>query len=155
MLTRRQYQAPVLTGDAARDVAELSSHIARWFGGLNQKDALGIAPRWTWTPTLSASSGTLTSASAAAVATRIEHIVFFTVGITITTNGTAAGILRFTLPTTPNVSANFCGKEIGITNDSVTGQVTSGSAVVDVVFYTGAYPGADGATVSLSGFYFD
>jgi hypothetical protein len=57
MFTRQPYQPPVLSGDAARDVDTLSRTIAEYLRGLNQKDALAIFERGTWTPTDASGAG--------------------------------------------------------------------------------------------------
>jgi hypothetical protein len=59
----------------------------------------------TWTPTISAGSGTITTSSTSwARYYQIGKIVFFNVSVTVSNNGTGAGRLRITPPVTPNAS---------------------------------------------------
>ena len=105
----------------------------------------------SYTPTLSAAVGTLTAATAAMRYTKIGNRIFYFVIITITTNGTAATNLRFTLPATPaggNASASGM-----ITSSGIACAATWQTALTAMVCvnYNNAYPGADGAVIELNG----
>lgn len=170
-----------LTGDYARDMQiliedrrRLNVAMSEWINALEDKDAIRLdqaqitAPSgiifpsgtmsdfvpWTsWTTTISASSGTFTTVSATAKYALIGGLYFIRVIITITTNGTAASIVRFTLPTTATEAAVFYGRETGSAGNQLQGSVAASSDTVDVVTYNNAYPGASGATLTISGFY--
>jgi hypothetical protein len=118
--------------------------------------ALPDTPWQTYTPTLSAASGSLTTATAAGQYRRRGNIVYLKVQINITTNGTAAGALGFSLPiaTTGTYGNTLNGKERAITGKSVAGYVDGGGATVCFLqFYDGTYPGANGSVINVSGFY--
>jgi hypothetical protein len=107
-----------------------------------------------YAPTVTASTGTLTTASATGRWWRTGNLVFWTLSITITTNGTGAGVIRFDLPTTPAYSGSAYGYK---TTNGVqqAAMFSAGSPTVTVNNNTGTYPGADGAVLRLSGQYFE
>lgn len=170
-----------LTGDYARDMQiliedrrRLNVAISEWIAGLEDKDAIRLdqaqitAPngiifpsgtmsdfiaRTSWTPTVTASSGTFTTVSATGKYALIGGLYFIRAIITITTVGSAAGIARFTLPTTATEAAVFYGRETGSAGNQLQGSVAASSDTVDVVTYNNAFPGASGATLTVSGFY--
>lgn len=61
-----------------------------------------IGAAWeTWTPTITASSGTFTTTTVnAARYGRIQKIIFGLLDVSVTSIGTASGTMRFTLPVT-------------------------------------------------------
>lgn len=108
---------------------------------------------WTsWTPTISSSSGTITTKSATGYYKKIGKIVNFYLTVTITTNGTGAGSVIFTLP----INAIRTGW-IGVGRENaVTGhmlQVTGGVDSCAILKYENSYPGLDGASLLVSGTY--
>jgi hypothetical protein len=118
--------------------------------------ALPDTPWQSYTPTLSATSGLLTTATAAGQYRQRGNIVYLKAQITITTNGTAAGALNFSLPiaTTGTHGNTLNGKERAITGKAVAGYVEGGGATVcGLQFYDGTYPGANGSVINISGFY--
>lgn len=118
--------------------------------------ALDDTPWQTYTPTLSASSGTLTSASANGLYIRRGNIVYIKVTITITTNGTAAGQLQFTVPiaSTGSYGNALHGFERALTGNAVVGFIDGGSSTVAYFKnYNGTYPGANGYVFNINGFY--
>lgn len=70
--------------------------------------AIGDA-RATWTPTVTASSGTFTTVSGAGRYLLVGKLFIWSASVTITTVGTAAGYLQFTLPVTAQASTGFIG----------------------------------------------
>lgn len=110
----------------------------------------------SYTPTLGAQSGALTTASAQASYQRRGNIVQVKAQISITTNGTAAGFLTMSVPI-PQVGAfgsAFVGGERGATGRALHGWLDGGgSSSIVLKFYDGTYPGGNGYTINLSGFY--
>jgi hypothetical protein len=108
-----------------------------------------------YTPTLSAVSGTLTSASSTGYYLRRGKIIYVKVQIVITTNGTASAALQFSVPVTSvgTIGQNFYGKERALTGKGVLGFLDTASSVCSLQFYDGTYPGANGYTINVSGFY--
>lgn len=105
----------------------------------------------TYTPTVTASVGTFTTVSATGVYTKIGRVCWYTVIIVITTNGTAAGLVRATLPFTSTSDETAYGRETQATGMSLNGEVSSGGTVVSIADYTGAYPGGSSRRLRVSG----
>lgn len=119
-----------------------------------QFNGASITGAWTsYSPTLSVQSGSLTSATATGKYIRVGKTVFFTISIEITTNGTAAGSLGATLPTTPNTNGAGSGRENGVSGKMLQVQVVSASNVANVFNYDNTYPGVSGASITVSGVY--
>lgn len=109
---------------------------------------------WTsYTPTVTANTGTFTSVSATGAYKTIGKTVFFRQNITITTVGTASGSVNATLPT--GVSGN-CVASGRFSNDgkalsvSLTGSPTGYSFST---LYDGTFPFTNGSVLSVSGVY--
>jgi hypothetical protein len=174
MLTRKTIQLPQPTGDAKRDYQALNAALVKWFGELNTPNSLAIDEAeitasngiifpsgtmddflpWTaWTPTVTAGSGSFTTVSGAGKYALIGGLRFFRVSITITTNGTAATSVRFTLPTTAGEVGVFYGREAGLAGNALQGVVAAASNTVDVYTYANAYPGGSGVGLTVAGFY--
>ena len=111
---------------------------------------------WTiYTPTVIAQTGTFTSVAGAGRYKQIGKTVFLNVIITITTNGSAANNVQFTLPVNAvngtglspalNGRASVSGKQLqGIVFSATQGLVLN---------YDNSYPGADGEALNISGVY--
>jgi hypothetical protein len=117
---------------------------------------LRIAPliaRGTWTPTISAGSGTITTSSASGRYTKIWNLWWVRVDITITTNGTGAGGVVFTLPPgfTATEGGTLTGRETTTTFYLLRGAVASGGTTCSLTNYDATYPAADGYTFRVSG----
>jgi hypothetical protein len=107
---------------------------------------------WTAiTPTPTATAGTFTTASSTTRHIQIGKIVFIYITVNITTNGTAADAINVPLPVTPKSTSFLVGREGNVTGKMVNATLTSTNAVIR--FYDNSYPGADGASISLSGCY--
>lgn len=82
---------------------------------------------WTsYTPTITAGSGTFTSVSGTARYIRIGKLCAVQQQVTVTTNGTAAVEVRLTLPF--NASTNICigsGREVNVTGKMLQGEVNT------------------------------
>ena len=98
----------------------------QYTGGLSTGQVLtaatmnSIGATWeTWTPTISASTGTFTTVSVnLARYGRIGKLVYGQIDVSITSLGTASGILIFTLPitsTSTNFNAMGSYRETGVT----------------------------------------
>jgi hypothetical protein len=120
-----------------------------------QTKTSGYESAWTaYTPTIDAAAGSFTTVSGVGRYKQIGKTVFFTVTITITTNGTASSWVRATLPNSTTAAANFSlsGRDdtAGI---ELHARITSGATRADIFKIDGTYPGADGKTLFLSGVY--
>jgi hypothetical protein len=109
----------------------------------------------SFTPSISASTGTFTSVAGSIRYKTIGKTVFLSVVITDTTNGTAAGSVTATLPIAP--VANTLYQISGYNNTTgvaVFGSInTSGGAAITISKYDGTFPLASGQSIILSGTY--
>lgn len=118
--------------------------------------AMSDNPWIQYTPTLSATSGTLTTATVNMYYIRRGVVVYFKAQIIITTNGSASGALLMTVPI-PQVNsfgtiAN--GLQRVPQGYTVYGWLDGGGdTTMSIKFYNDTYPGANGATIEVSGFY--
>lgn len=114
---------------------------------------------WTaWTPTVTSTTGTITTVGTVSAKYRLESkTVFFIVSAAITTNGTGASAINITLPPILGGQANgiqSCyGREQGVTGKALVGVILNGSQGINVTFYDGTYPGANGHIIQIQGFY--
>jgi len=110
----------------------------------------------TYTPTISAASGSLSSASGAMRYRRIGKQIFFTCDLFITTNGSATTAVQITLPPS--------GGTVSAKNFYATGRnATSGGALNVLILansqtalirkYDDSYPGANSTLLEFSGMY--
>ncbi|UEM09007.1 hypothetical protein J4G43_030175 [Bradyrhizobium barranii subsp. barranii] len=108
---------------------------------------------WTsYSPAVTAGSGSFTSASATGVYKQIGKSVFFTVTITITTNGSAATNVTVANPVNSNGSnAGAFGREVGVSGKMLQGVINTSN--MNIYNYDNTYPGATGAFIVMSGFY--
>lgn len=113
-----------------------------------------LVSAWTaFTPTITSGSGTLTSVSATGSYKLLGKIFMFHVAIVLTTNGTGATDLRFTLPASLVSAADqpMFGREYSATGKMIQAIITSATSVVLMRNYDNTYPGADGAKITLGG----
>jgi hypothetical protein len=107
----------------------------------------------SWTPTITAGSGTFTSVAATSAQYRVTNgTCFWRVTVFITTNGTAAGSIKVTLP----LEAKYA--HVGNGRNTSSGKQlqtigAAGDSFVLVVNYDNSYPGASGQNIELNGFY--
>lgn len=121
------------------------------FGGT----ALSVYSESTWTPTVTAGSGTFTTVSATGSYTKIGNVCYFRVAVTITTNGTAAGTVEITLPFTPSVAFQGVGRETGVTGNRLFIYHAGGAGTASIVNLSDAsYPGSNGYVLRVNGFFF-
>jgi len=110
-----------------------------------------IAGTWvTFTPTLAPQTGSFTTVAATGRYYQLGKLVFVNFGITITTNGTAAGYIDVSVPVAPNAILGHvgCGKN-QLDSTSLNVKVVS-TANFRVRKYDGTYPGVDGALLECS-----
>ena len=82
----------------------------------------------------------------------IGKTVFFTLKVTITTNGTGATNIRVTLPTAALVDQAIYGRDF-FNGGMLQGNLSAGSAVFTMLSNTGGYPGTDSAQLVYNGVY--
>lgn len=112
--------------------------------------AVGDYAAATYTPTVTAASGTITTKSATGRWIRTGNMVTVWVEVTITTNGTGAGAVVATLPSglATAIKAVGSSRELAVTGK--TGSATVDSVLnttVNLTNYDNTYPGANGAVI--------
>ncbi len=111
----------------------------------------------TWTPTVTAASGTITSSTATGNYTRIGRQVTLWFRVSVTNNGTGSGFLlvsNFPFAAGSADSLIGSGREVNNTNKQVSITSYAGAATLGCLFYDGAYPGSTGNIVLGSVTYF-
>jgi len=119
---------------------------------------IGAAPvpgAWTnYTPTVSATSGSLGGASASGRYHQLGKLVFFYISIVITSNGSAAGSVRATLPVQSGAGTRtFIAKENAMKWNPLYGVVFDWLPYIDLQNFDNSYPGGDGCKLDVSGVY--
>ncbi|RTM07399.1 MAG: hypothetical protein EKK31_11590 [Hyphomicrobiales bacterium] len=109
----------------------------------------------TWTPTITATSGTFTSTSATGSYTKIGRLVSIRVSITITTVGTASGGVVFTLPFTANATGGWgmAGRENASTGKMLQSLILGSATTSNAFYYDNTSAIAAGANLIISGTY--
>lgn len=104
----------------------------------------------SYTPTVTAGSGTFTSVTATVYYKCIGKTCFLRGSLTVTTNGTAAAYIRLSLPAAVTAIATQAGgARIQNTSQTVTLGITSEPAAY-LHLYDGTYPGASGRTIDFN-----
>jgi hypothetical protein len=116
-----------------------------------------LEPWQTYTPTVTAGSGTITTASATGRYLKRGRRVDVQIRVTITTNGTGATSVNATLPfSSANVTGigrTLAGREETSTGHMLQGFISPNSTVVQIRSYDNTYPGATGRTLHVNGTY--
>ena len=113
---------------------------------------IGYSGWIAYTPTIVSSAGTITTlGTVVAKYQQINKTVTISLDIPITTNGTGSGFITVTTPFTAASAAAFAGREDAITGAALSASIASGAALIAITTYTGAYPGANGYRLVVSG----
>lgn len=109
----------------------------------------------TYTPTVTANTGTFTTVSATGRFKTVGKTVHVAISITDTTNGTASVFVIATLPVAPlSINSFVLSGFNGGTGLSIVGNVvTTSGGTVNIFKYDGTFPIATGQTMWLSGIY--
>lgn len=107
----------------------------------------------TFTPTVTATSGTFTTVSATLKYTKIGNVLNFQTVVDITTVGTAANAILVTLPFTPANSAVIKGREVLVVGSTCHGTI-AGSALMEILKYDNTSIIGTGHRIVMSGQYF-
>lgn len=148
-----------LTPDAYNNIVEIEkadtgSSVRVFDQGTNSYVADQPYMAWTaYTPTISALSGSITSATGSGRFLKVGRRVHFYASANITDNGTGSNTLLISLP----VEAQAANNVFGVGRDSTSGTLclwfnfTATNAYVQTT--GGAYPGATGRVINISGVY--
>ena len=102
----------------------------------------------TWTPTVTAASGTITTYTSSGTYTRIGRLITATLKIEISNNGTGAAGVFATIPfTNGSVVYEGCGREDALTGSQLQVLCLAASTTMTIVTYNNAYPGGTGAKI--------
>lgn len=103
----------------------------------------------TWTPTVTAFSGTITTVGAVSgTYTRIGRFVAINYSVAITNNGTGAvAIVLSSVPFTPAKNSFGMGKETQATGNANICFVNAGAAEIFVQTFTATYPANNNTTL--------
>jgi hypothetical protein len=140
--TLQAAQEPAHTGDMTNTAGSLATTVTG-INGVNQNAA------WTtYTPTITAQTGTITTSSATGRYKQIGKTTLLEVDVTITTAGTGAQGLRASLPFTA-AAFSYVGscRDIALSGKSGASAISSGGTTVDMRDATGATMIASGAEV--------
>lgn len=118
-------------------------------GGTNDTGTAWAA----YTPTISAGSGSITTSSATGAYKTIGKTVFFRAAITITTNGSGATFVGFTLPVASIALQAAPGMETNVTGKMVKALLQSASSNAQLRNYDNTYPAGDGYVFVINGVY--
>ncbi len=138
---------------------ELVQIVQRIVADLKEQDAAITAIQddfvsGTWTPTVTSGTGSITTLGAVVAQYRqVGMMVFISLNITITTNGTGATDVRATLPFASASMAVMAGRENAVTGDMIQGIIAAGGGLMRMFTYNNAYPGGSGYNLHISGWY--
>jgi hypothetical protein len=123
--------------------------------GTGTSELLADYEEGTWTPVLTAFSGSITSYTSAGTYTKVGRQVTVSCIFTITNNGTGAGLLIITgLPFTPDETTTFYACPANDRSNAFTlfGEVAN--ARIQLYSAVGLYPGATGRSYCVTATYF-
>jgi hypothetical protein len=111
----------------------------------------------SYTPTISATSGTITAYTAEGKYIKRGKLITVTVNVDISDNGTGAGEIMVSLPAaTVGMTLGgtlLPGRERRIINAALTAYIESGSSFAEVMTYNALYPGGTDAAITFAGSY--
>jgi hypothetical protein len=110
----------------------------------------------TWTPTISAATGTLTTKSVtSAYYDVVGNFCRINITIVVTNKGTGTNGLVFTLPVTASSSASsiISGRESAVTGKQLQAMINASGTTATAVYYDNSDPLANGATYTFTGSY--
>lgn len=150
MLTLHEFKPPPVSGDA--DI--VAKAVADYLRRVNANGGLAIIERNTYTPTITAATGTFTTVAATGVYWVIQNQCFYEVIVTITTVGTAAGACIFTLPFV-NVARDVMGygRETVLNGKQLTVTIPASSTTGEIRNYDNSTPNASTARLVVAGNY--
>jgi hypothetical protein len=105
----------------------------------------------SWTPTIASSSGTITTASATATYVKSGKIVSYVMTITVTTNGTGAGVITASFPLIPDGFYPAGATATGNISCNATAFNNGGAGQINIAKYDGNYPATSGTVIRVAG----
>jgi hypothetical protein len=127
----------ILTGDANRTL-----------------NLAAIDGAWSsYTPTVSAGSGSITTSSATGKYRVVGKTTEVQIRIEITTNGTGASSVIASLPNTALNAATLVGRETTGSGVAVVGSIAASGTQVHITTFNNTYPGGNGYVIVINGTY--
>jgi hypothetical protein len=127
----------ILTGDANRTL-----------------NLAAIDGAWSsYTPTVSAGSGSITTSSATGKYRVVGKTTEVQIRIEITTNGTGASRVIASLPNTALNAATLVGRETTGSGVAVVGSIAASGTQVSITTFSNTYPGGNGYVIVINGTY--
>ena len=147
--TRPSFSSTVGVGSAAASASGSGVSFPATQSASTDPNTLDDYEEGTWTPVITASSGTIASYTIqSARYTKIGNFVSAFVQFTITDNGTGDGALQITLPFTANTSDAGTFRENAVTGQVGVFRANGGEATSFMVYYNNTYPGATGCVIT-------
>lgn len=114
-----------------------------------------LPPAWsTYTPSLASGLGALTSTGTATGRyTQIGKVVFCSIDVKITTNGTGSSFLIVGLPVASQGVVALSGRETGVSGKMLYVNSFTASATALLNNYDNTYPGVNGGRYTIGGSY--
>lgn len=117
--------------------------------GTGTSELLADYEEGTWTPVITSTIGSITTSSATGTYTKVGRLVYVSMSITITNNGTGAGVLSASLPFTSGVGSTSLGRETNATGTAVQVVTYPSASTVDLFTLANGYPAASGYGFSI------
>lgn len=138
-------------GDFAIFVGRAAGVVACVSYQLNFQAPASFTTWSTGSPTLVPQTGAFTSASAAIRYKINGKTVFFSLVVTIITNGTGAGSILVTMPWAAASESGFAGRESQSAGWGVIGTMSAASTTLNILKYDGTYPGGSSFRMAING----
>lgn len=119
----------------------------RWYEALTRM-------HWQdYTPVMTSGTGTLTSAAGTGRWIKIDRLVFLSLVLGITTNGTAGQSIIATLPFTSAARRQAMSGLEDTGGKTLWGYLTDSTPTITIANYDGTYPGGSGKQLLITGCY--
>lgn len=123
-----------------------------WYDYLQSSD---LNPAWTSYPlpttSITAISGSITTKSGSVRYRKLGRLCFFSLDLTITTNGTGAGGINIAMPFTFGQATQIIAGRETVSGRMLQGVCTASSTNLQILNYDNSYPATSGSHLVLSG----
>ena len=145
-----------ISGTGTFTVASPNSNTDRTLTLPDTAGTLAVVETGTYVPTVTASSGSITSFTATGTYTKIGRLVFATATVSITNNGTGAGVVNVSVPFQSSASntAVGAGRENAAVGTMLQWYLGSNNSTGAVFTYNNQYPGGTNYVLNLNITYF-
>jgi len=153
--TAGDYGLYSVTDGAARWTSKANGDFSVKGNFLVGSGAVALETAWTsYTPTITAGSGSFTTTSAVGLHKTIGKTVHVRIRVVITTVGTAAGSIIATLPSAATTQDQLIpGYEVAVTGKMMNGYIAASGSTVSGKFYDNTFSSANGHVYLFQGTY--